>query len=40
MAYLIFFNSQIDARSMETGDVVFKDSMQSCIAGLIVADYR
>jgi len=33
-------NGKIDARSMETGDVVFKDSMQNCIAGLIVADYR
>ncbi|XP_014663273.1 PREDICTED: Bardet-Biedl syndrome 2 protein homolog isoform X2 [Priapulus caudatus] len=33
-------NGKIDARSDRTGEVVFKDTMKSAVAGLVTADYR
>lgn len=33
-------NGKVDARSTETGDVIFKDTMNHAIAGLVDADYR
>jgi len=32
--------SQVDARSDRTGEVVFKENLNSAIAGVLDADYR
>lgn len=31
---------QIDARNVQTGEVVFKDNLSHCIAGVVKGDYR
>ena len=33
-------NGKIDARSKESGEIIFKDTMTSAVAGLVDADYR
>ncbi|GIZ04373.1 bardet-Biedl syndrome 2 protein [Caerostris extrusa] len=33
-------NGKIDARNVETGEVVFKDNFSHCIAGIVIGDYR
>ncbi|XP_054718944.1 Bardet-Biedl syndrome 2 protein homolog [Uloborus diversus] len=33
-------NGKIDARNVQTGEVVFKDNLSHCIAGIVKGDYR
>ncbi|KAJ8980338.1 hypothetical protein NQ317_008046 [Molorchus minor] len=33
-------HGKIDCRSVETGEVYFKESMNSCVAGIVEGDYR
>ena len=33
-------NGKIDARSDRTGEVLFKDSLQTAVAGIVQADYK
>ena len=33
-------NGKMDARNSKTGEVVYKDTFSTSIAGVLVADYR